>query len=109
MGAYEIKLFFLGQSPISIPKVSVPEVRNDKVLSGEMLENLLISRLLLLCQSQKRGWGGLVVLLVGEERFVVYRRGVDKRIERSLRFFDVMERSRRTERDSSGRRGWKDS
>ena len=68
-GAYEVKLLFLGQFPVSIL-----EVRNDIVLDGEVLKDLLVNRLLLLRQSQKLRRGGLMVLLVREERLVVHRR-----------------------------------
>ena len=105
IGTYEIILLLLSQFPISILKV-----RDNKVLSGKVLENFLINRLVHFYQSQKLRWGGPVVLLVSEERFVVYRRSYGNSLDQSLRFFNAMGHGCRIGRDSSSRGGrWKDS
>ena len=67
-GTYEVKLLSLGQFPVSIL-----EVRNDIVLDGEVLKDLLVNRLLLFRQSRRLRRGSFMVLLVREERLVVHR------------------------------------
>lgn len=67
-GTYQIKLFLLSQSPV----VALLKMRDNIVLSGEMLEHIPVGRFLLLRQSQESRWGCSMILLVGKERVAVH-------------------------------------
>lgn len=97
-GAYEVKLLFFSQFAVPIP---FREARNDIVLSGEMLEDLLVNRVLLLPQGQELWRGSHVVLLGRKEGFTVH--------DPPFGFPDIWGRnSCPAEREAGGCGGWKD-